>query len=384
MRSFKKILFLSFIFIITVAFNFQDNPAGNWTRQVIPNIGSRQITDITFTDSLTGYLVANIMSDTSYVLKTTNGGDDWNIVFRNFYATTQVQFLNKDTGYVWGSRIYKTTNAGVNWISVNNGGISAESMHILNKDTMWIVLSEGLTGGIFRTTNGGVNWTNQLSAGSGNPNIIYFYDKNLGFAGRSDILNRMYRTTNAGQTWELGDFRPFTDIQFVNSLTGWICDNEPDSSMQKTTDGGLTWKRQRLPHEGGPFLWSRIINFSVLNKDSLWAVGGTYNYGSGRFRALVYKTTNGGENWGYQIPDTSFHIVGQFLHVNFADKNHGWAFNGTTGVRTIKGGDSTTIYTGINQISSEVPKSFKLSQNYPNPFNPTTKINYELRNAQSI
>ena len=32
--------------------------------------------------------------------------------------------------------------------------------------------------------------------------------------------------------------------------------------------------------------------------------------------------------------------------------------------------------TGINPISSDIPKSYSLSQNYPNPFNPSTKIKF--------
>lgn len=37
---------------------------------------------------------------------------------------------------------------------------------------------------------------------------------------------------------------------------------------------------------------------------------------------------------------------------------------------------------GIQQISSEVPKEFKLHQNYPNPFNPSTKIKFDI--SQSV
>lgn len=33
---------------------------------------------------------------------------------------------------------------------------------------------------------------------------------------------------------------------------------------------------------------------------------------------------------------------------------------------------------GIQQISSEVPKNFKLHQNYPNPFNPSTKLKFDI------
>jgi photosystem II stability/assembly factor-like uncharacterized protein len=214
-------------------------------------------------------------------------------------------------------------------------------------------------------------------------NIVYFYDRNLGFAGNTG-LGKMYRTTNAGENWDSIKYEPLTDIKFINNLTGWRTDNQPDSSMQKTTDGGLTWKRQRQPHEGNPFIISRIKKFSVVNRDTIWGVGGEYYYGGSVVRALIYKTTNGGDTWGYQIPDTSFGIQGVFFHVNFTDKNHGWAFTPNKGVRTIKGGDSLTYFVGINQITSEIPNSFQLSQNYPNPFNPNTRINYELRNANYV
>ncbi|MBK9228541.1 MAG: T9SS type A sorting domain-containing protein [Ignavibacteria bacterium] len=35
-------------------------------------------------------------------------------------------------------------------------------------------------------------------------------------------------------------------------------------------------------------------------------------------------------------------------------------------------------FININQTSSEIPDSYKLSQNYPNPFNPSTRINFNL------
>jgi hypothetical protein len=41
-------------------------------------------------------------------------------------------------------------------------------------------------------------------------------------------------------------------------------------------------------------------------------------------------------------------------------------------------GDTSIV--GLNQISTEVPKSFSLYQNYPNPFNPSTKIKFCLPN----
>ena len=38
----------------------------------------------------------------------------------------------------------------------------------------------------------------------------------------------------------------------------------------------------------------------------------------------------------------------------------------------------TTLITGVNKISYEIPEKFSLSQNYPNPFNPSTKIKFSI------
>jgi hypothetical protein len=38
--------------------------------------------------------------------------------------------------------------------------------------------------------------------------------------------------------------------------------------------------------------------------------------------------------------------------------------------------NSTPI--GIQQVSAEIPKGFRLHQNYPNPFNPNTVITFQL------
>jgi hypothetical protein len=51
-------------------------------------------------------------------------------------------------------------------------------------------------------------------------------------------------------------------------------------------------------------------------------------------------------------------------------------------IHTTNGGD-TTFLLGLKQVSSEVPKEFKLFQNYPNPFNPKTNIMYSVKRESS-
>jgi len=165
-KKFDRILNLIFylsIILFFIAFNFNDTPPFGWYQQFLPNLNGKSISDITFLDSLTGYAVATQSSDTSYILKTTNSGDNWSIIYRNFFVMQRIQFLNLNTGFACGAYLYKTTNGGFNWNQVNAPPISPENMYVLNEDTIWIISSESLTGGVFRTTNGGLSWTQQNS-----------------------------------------------------------------------------------------------------------------------------------------------------------------------------------------------------------------------------
>ena len=194
------IFFLS-ILIFTAGLNFQDNPPGGWYQQWLPDINNRPISDVTFLDSLTGFAVTPYTAnDTAYILKTTNGGDNWIIVFKGptniIGGFNAVQFLNINTGYVCGNFLRKTTNGGLNWFQLNTSGIFPENMHVLNEDTMWLIDSESLTGGVFRTTNGGLSWQHQLNLGSQNPTHIYFYNRDIGFIANNTGSPCVRKTTD--------------------------------------------------------------------------------------------------------------------------------------------------------------------------------------------
>jgi photosystem II stability/assembly factor-like uncharacterized protein len=390
-RTFKIILSFLFVIILLLGFTVPVNMVGNWYQQFIPNIGSQQINDIVFIDSLNGYAVAsrNVNPDTARILKTTNGGDNWQTIYtlgsRRF---SKIKFINANTGFVCGGTgtgtpyIYKTSNSGINWSVLDSIGCAFWSdMYVLNNDTIWIVDSDGLCGGVFLTTTGGVNWIPQYYQFGNNPSRIYMFNARIGFINFIGNFT-LKRTTDGGGSWnQINGENGFLDIKFVDSLTGWKCNNINGTPyFDKTTNGGLNWFNQILPY-GGIIITTSMTKLSILNRDTVWGTGGQVFYGSGRTRGTIYRTTNGGDTWLFQIPDTGFGIEG-YYSIQFINKNTGWCFgarpvNIFTNIHTTTGGDTEWLI-GLKQTSTEIPKEFKLYQNYPNPFNSSTVISYQL------
>jgi len=262
----------------------------------------------------------------------------------------------------------KTTNGGNNWFSLNASFANHfDDMFVLNEDTIWLTDDNGFNGGLFRTTNGGVTWNLQYN---GRPAKIYMINSQTGFFSSSNqsFLNK---TTDGGFNWSvISGANGFSDIYLADSLTGW----KSSDSMRKTTDGGLHWVTQILPNTST----SVIESFSNVNLDTIWGVGGERFYPGIGERGIIYKTTNGGITWGYQVPDVSSNTI-YYYKINFVNKLNGWAYTFFNGVHSVTGGDSITIYTSVKNNNSNLPYVFFLYQNYPNPFNPKTVINYELR-----
>ncbi len=110
---------------------------------------------IQFVDSLNGYL-AKIYGA---IMKTTNGGETWFETTPAYYNLHSFNMFNKEIGWLLGSYsngesfVMKTTDSGDNWhTQFTKGYGDFQSIDILDSSRIWLV---GWLSGIYKSTNGG-------------------------------------------------------------------------------------------------------------------------------------------------------------------------------------------------------------------------------------
>ena len=256
-----------------------------------------------------------------------------------------------------------------------------DSLSFVNKDTGWV---SGWISGvpyIWKTTNGGANLTIQAGSNVGG-NEIFFYNQKVNgeYIGWVNNFSTLWKTTNSGNNWFQVSC-PGTElyqITFINENTGWVSNGY--NGIFKSTDGGMNWVNQPLA-PGIPNLTRSVTHFMVINADTLYGVNGTKNYPNGAHGGIVFKTTNGGIDWGYQNIDTSYNM-GFLTCIDFIDANTGFTLQGYRGVYTTNGGGNI-IYTGIRK-DEIILNDYKLFQNYPNPFNSISKIKYQILKTSDV
>jgi len=157
-------------------------------------------------------------------------------------------------------------------------------VHFANANLGWAV---GEGGAIIKTTNGGQKW-NWIESGVENT-IKTVYSVNNGqrviAAGDGGII---LISEDTGETWNTlssGTTNNIWNMQMITEEIGWMVGE--GSAALKTTDGGLTWIQQQMPHTNLPY-WD--VSFADLN----------YGYIAGN-SAVILKTTNGGTDWQIQI-----------------------------------------------------------------------------------
>jgi photosystem II stability/assembly factor-like uncharacterized protein len=209
------------------------------------------ITCITFIDANTGWIVGYYGT----VIKTTNGGINWNLQVSNVGNDLySVYFIDSQSGWiaseydVENSVIIKTTNGGINWIPIAfNDFTDFYSIHFKDSQTGWAIgdrYNPYHAGIIFQTTNGGNNWI--LQRETPYPLLhMYFFNSQTGWVvGHGGYI---YRTSNGGVNWieqqhVTSESMRFHSVCFPNAQTGWVVGQ--NGTILTTVNGGSVFIRE--------------------------------------------------------------------------------------------------------------------------------------------
>jgi photosystem II stability/assembly factor-like uncharacterized protein len=398
-------------------FNFENNP-------MMANLVS-----LVYADSLTGFAISSL---NDAIVKTTNGGNSWNLTAGTTANITWVSKLATTGGIgnnlcmhptdrnslfvMYGNRVYVSRDKGDNWtqISTTSLGTSAHSFYVSPTDTnIWVAAIESSTDKVIRTTDYGVTWSiimsqnfsnygQPLEMDQNNPSTFYFAPDGGGF----------YKSTNFGLTFtEISGAYPFRSpcdiiVMYDSSNVIFVADGVTGSGLGqifKSNNGGVNWTSVQTNSSSSEI---PVLTNSVFDRSTMYAT----NWSGGN----IYKTTNYGDNWvlfrtnsssgwGGDIckEDPTLILTGSYGSSTYLSTDNGANFStyssgGGAGAGMIVPDRSTLInmmtgglykmnisYSVVtevseNTISNITPKSFNLYQNYPNPFNPSTRIKFDL------
>ena len=228
------------------------------------------------------------------ILYTTDGGLHWEEQVseiceswdREFFA---VQFLDSQNGWALdhghfdpsanGQSLFlaHTTDGGITWEWVPTGiqGSMSVGFAMVQGDMIftdehhgWAV---GGLGKVIHTDDGGINWVKQeLPSQWRRLFAVEFLDDQVGWIAGEGL----YHTTDGGSTWieqdtgissSLYGSTDFQDIQFTDSLNGWLAGCS--GLIMHTKDGGITWN---LTDSGTS---SHLRGISFISPDKGWVVG---------------------------------------------------------------------------------------------------------------
>lgn len=201
------------------------------------------------------------------IWKTTNGGQDWNLLTSDFPNMTgwsiTIDEVNPNTVYacdVYGRYgVLKSTDGGSTWTQMTNGlttqyEMMVSGLTVKGVDTLFISTGEGA-------------FTTPPRPGNG-----------------------VFKSYDNGASWTPAGLQGTTVLSIGNNVFGTVFAGTENAGLQFTNDDGVTW----IPH---PQVSSTAVVYEVEVQDNVIAVASS---------AGVYLSTN----WGIDFTNTG--LAGEF------------------------------------------------------------------------
>lgn len=257
------------------------NSGSSW--QVIKEFTDCNFYRLNFFNASSG----NISGDSAgipAIWKTTDSGNNW--VRKEITGYSQINctfFLNENTGFACGSNvsdagpdIIKTTNGGLNWSVMYNINALISDIYFIDINTGWACDGAGNT---FKTTNSGVSWIMYGTPVTVILNSIYFQNSLTGFT--CGAQGKLLRSTNGGVNWFLtppGTINDLIQVKFSNLQNGCVVGNS--GTRYITTNGGINW----LNHSEVSDI---DLTCAAFSSPSVIFTGGYYSYAASYDIALL-------------------------------------------------------------------------------------------------
>jgi hypothetical protein len=202
---------------------------------------------------------AYVLSENGTLLKTTNGGVNWNVLTNLGVSTTDVNFITSNIGFILSDngKIYKTNDSGVSWNLITTGVTNfLTNSFFTTIDTGFVV---GNMGVILKTTDSGNNWSVVF-----NDNTFYylgaiaFINNNIGYAvgGEGENGGRILKTIDGGLTWNIdltGAGNVLFDIDFTANNIGFVSGNY--GALLKNTSNLTASTNSNAHLDSGSFIY---------------------------------------------------------------------------------------------------------------------------------
>ena len=296
-----------------------------------------QVWDIWFADSLNGYYLFFSWDEIS-LYRTTTGGQSWNFVktMNGFYGGDP-RIEGRTMSDVWictKVNVIRSIDSGITWDSVNAPFRKrvVDKIEWLNPQTCFVFSDSSQ---YYKSLDGGITWA---KGGFTSPVFAYnekilqmeFANTNVGFARMYN--GGFFRTTNGGTSWNSVSskilnnnpgqpiYEAIGPFHVVNENEIWV--STQMGSICKSTDGGLTWKKQTKGTN------QSLVHSCLQSSNRAWAVGGN----------VVINTQDRGRSWNEVEIDTASY----YSKVIFPKPYVGYIMANNKIFRTINGGKTWT------------------------------------------
>ncbi len=304
----------------------------------ILNVYGQSFGEIDFRSSSDGLMIfGNDRTRTFNLLKTTNGGEDWDVILSAAKLKAISQKSSQEIYIGYGSNgIAYTNDGGQSWSYEDFGetGVSVQKIEWANSNYGWVCGLEN----VFITTNSGADWLKVPVPGAVEDALsldLFGVNKGLLLKENGDVFR--FLPDSVSPSWELigelggtcyGNNAGFT---FVDSLHGYAFGYR---NAFRTTDGGVTWD-ELLDAK-----YKDIHGYHVRSKSKVWHAG----------ERGIYYSDDSGESFFKQYENST-----PVQSIDFVDGNNGWAVNDNGYVlKTTNGGANWNMVSGTSEFPPEI------------------------------